>query len=231
MAEHNLWEKCKNGRLEEVSEALEGGADPNTTGGPCNSTTSCLMEAALNNHNRVVALLLSSEGINVNAKSKSGWTALHWACGNESLASLSKLLAAPGVQLNKKNDNSDTPIMMAIRWGRTEAVLQMAAVREVDLDVKDNQGRSLQEFANWAGEAAPAIVQILEEAMQRRRLVREQKAKVLKVLLDGLHDPESSLNMLRCPNDVRSPVMEKIWDLVTGDWQVFNEGGSAGEAP
>merc|ERR1712192_37603 len=108
-------------------------------------------------------------------------------------------------------------------------VLQMAAVREVDLDVKDNQGKSLEELANRAGEAAPAIVLVLAEARQRR-LVKEQKAKVLKVLLDGLHDPESSLNMLRMPA-VKSPLMEMIWDLVTGDWQVFNEGGSAGEAP
>ena len=46
--------------------------------------------------------------------------------------------------------------------------------------------------------------------------------KNLKVLVDGLHDPESKLNMLRWPNDVRSPVMEKIWDLVTGDWQAFS---------
>ena len=46
--------------------------------------------------------------------------------------------------------------------------------------------------------------------------------QVQKVLLDGLHDPESSLNMLREPNDVRRPVMEMIWAKVTEDWQVFS---------
>ena len=45
--------------------------------------------------------------------------------------------------------------------------------------------------------------------------------KKFKVLVDGLHDPDSSLNMLRWPNDVRSPVMEMIWDKVTEDWQVL----------
>merc|ERR1719264_532948 len=60
--------------------------------------------------------------------------------------------------------------------------------------------------------------------MQRRRLVSEQKTKVGKVLLDGLHDPESSLNMLREPNDVRRPVMEMIWGQVT---EVFDEGSSS----
>ena len=72
-----LWEKCKDGRLEEVREALQAGADPNTTGGPFHSP--CLMEAARNNHDEVVALLLSSPGIQVNAKNLHGWTALHWA--------------------------------------------------------------------------------------------------------------------------------------------------------
>merc|ERR1719180_69057 len=101
----------------------------------------------------------------------------------------------------------------------------MAAVREVDLDVKDDHGMSLEEYANtWAEEAAPAIVQVLEEARQRRRLVREQKAKVLKVLVDGLHDPDSAINTLRMPA-VNSPLMKRIWDLVTEDWQVYNEGG------
>ena len=48
------------------------------------------------------------------------------------------------------------------------------------------------------------------------------KYKILKVLLDGLHDPESSLNKLREPNDVRRPVMDMIWDQITEDWQVDN---------
>ena len=135
------------GRLEEVREALEGGADPNTTGGLLNST--CLMMAARNNHDEVVVLLLSRPGIQVNAKNNEERTALHFACYNGSLASLSKLLAAPGLQLNERSNNGGwTPIMWAIRCSRTEAVLQMAAVREVDLDVKDNQGRSLEKFAN-----------------------------------------------------------------------------------
>ena len=43
----------------------------------------------------------------------------------------------------------------------------------------------------------------------------------LKVLLDGLHDPNSILNMLRMPI-VKSPLMKMIWDLVTEDWQVFS---------
>ena len=146
-----LWENCRTGSLEEVRKALQAGADSNTTGGPFHSP--CLMEAARNNHDEVVALLLSSPGIQVNAKdldwrTNEDWTALHFACGYGCLASLSKLLAAPGLKLNERNDNGWTPIMTAIGRGKTSAVLQMAAVSEVDLDVKDKEGRSLEEFAN-----------------------------------------------------------------------------------
>ena len=43
---------------------------------------------------------------------------------------------------------------------------------------------------------------------------------ISKVLMAGLHDRGSFLSKLRKPNDVRSPVMTKIWTYVTADWQV-----------
>ena len=141
-----LWKNCLLGKLEEVKGALQQGGDPNTTGGPDNS--SCLMVAVTMNFDKVVALLLAHPNIQVNAKDDDNEAALHFACVNGSLASLSKLLAAPGLQLNERNVNGCTPIMLVMYNGKTEAVLQMAALREVDLDVKDRLGRSLEEFAN-----------------------------------------------------------------------------------
>ena len=41
--------------------------------------------------------------------------------------------------------------------------------------------------------------------------------------MDGLHDPDSPLNMLRWLNDVRDPVMRDIWNKVTEDWEVFSK--------
>jgi len=230
--QNNMYEKCCDGRVEKVREALAAGADPNARGGFVNST--CLMVAALRNYNGVVELLLSTPGIQVNAKTEFGTTALHEACDGGSLASLALIVKSPGVQFNERDDYGWTPIMRAIWRRQTQAILQMAAVPDVCLDVRDEEGRSLEEIANQrAGEAAPDIVQVLGEARQRRRLVRlvkEQKSKVRKVLLDGLLDPESNLSKLRMPA-VKSPLMKIIWDKVTEDWQVFNEGGSAGEAP
>ena len=144
--QNNLYEKCKYGRVEEVREALAAGADPNARGGLVNNT--CLIMAALGNHDRVVELLLSTPGIQVNAKNEYGTTALHLACHSGSLASLALILKSPGVLLNERNNLGDTPIMRAIWRRQTQAVLQMAAVPDVCLDVKDNQGRSLEEIAN-----------------------------------------------------------------------------------
>ena len=41
----------------------------------------------------------------------------------------------------------------------------------------------------------------------------------MKVLLDGLYDPESSLNRVNRPM-VKRAVMEVIWGEVIRDWQV-----------
>ena len=147
--QNNLWEKCMFGMVEEVREALAAGADPNTRGGYSNN--SCLMEAASGNtqwHSGVVELLLSTQGIQVNAKDENGRTALHEACAFGSLASLALIVSSPGVQLNERDNSGWTPIMFAIRARQTQAVLQMAAVPDVCLDVRDNQGRSLEEIAN-----------------------------------------------------------------------------------
>ena len=138
-----LWKKCYDGRLEEVREELEGGADPNTT----QYQNSLLMVAAGRNQYEVVALLLASPGIQVNAKYVENRTALHSACFNGSLASLRKLMATDGLQLNETDNWGRTPIMTAIIGEKTEAVRLMTANAGVCLDARDNQGRSLEELA------------------------------------------------------------------------------------
>ena len=69
------------------------------------------------------------------------------ACCKGNVAILRLLLAAPGLLHNERNNLGETPILRAIKSVKIEAVRLMAEVAEVDLDVTDKQGRSLEEFA------------------------------------------------------------------------------------
>ena len=160
----SLWNLCRSGQLDQVKAALEAGADPNTTG-PWNWT--CLMEAVFGRHVDLVDLLLSHPRIDVNVKNTNLGTALHQACVSFNEAILHKILATPGLLLNEKNSRGETPIMIAVRFGRVGAVKLMVAKEQVDLDVKDNEGRSLEEMGLHWGDAE--LAQVVLEARQRRR--------------------------------------------------------------
>ena len=163
LVNNNLWNLCRSGELDQVKAALEAGADPNTTEGQWSWT--CLMVAVWNRHVDMVDLLLSHPRIDVNAKDIHLDTALHLVFSNEAI--LHKLLATPGLLLNEKNSTGETPIMSAARRGWVGAVKLMAAKEQVDLDVRDIEGRSLEEMGLRFGNAE--LAQVVVEARQRRR--------------------------------------------------------------
>ena len=76
-----------------------------------------------------------------------------------------KLLAAPGILLNEENRKGMTPILMAAAWHRIEAVQMLAAMDEVDLDVRDGQTEKSMEDIAWND---PNMLQVLKEARRRR---------------------------------------------------------------
>ena len=153
-----------------LEEAKEAGNDLNpVVGGKIvsggRSGRSRLLWAAFTNRVELIDSLLLQPNVDVNAKDKRDNTALHHACclpdGN---AIIAKLLAAPGILLNEENQTGKTPIMMAVMWNRIEAVQILAAVDEVDLDVRDDKGKSMEDIA-WNN---PFKLQVLKEARQRR---------------------------------------------------------------
>ena len=130
MGEHqsHLWGRCWRGNLEKVRKALQAGADPNTTGGKCDS--SCLFVALQNNHMEVADLLLSQPGIQVNAKNRYGQSALHFACAKGNVASVKKLLSIPGILVNEREGpegTGTTPIKLAIASGSIDIVRLLIA--------------------------------------------------------------------------------------------------------
>ena len=113
------------------------GADSNTRSEADENT--CLMEATENNREEVVDLLL--------AKKKWGNTALHFACrGN--VAILGKLLAVPGLLVNKKNNWGTTLIMVVAMNGRTHTVRLMVTAIEIALDAVVDDGKILEDLVH-----------------------------------------------------------------------------------
>ena len=43
----------------------------------------------------------------------------------------------------------DTPLMLAVRWGRVEIVKKLVTLPGVDLKTRDREGRSLMDMARW----------------------------------------------------------------------------------
>ena len=141
----NLWEICRDGKLVEVSKALQAGADPNTKGGcrmdfdnRVRDFVTCLMVAIVRSHEEMVELLLAQPGIEVNAKDSRKETALYYACRGGNVVILSKLLAVPGILVNQRNyyNHGWSPIMEAVVRGKPDVVRMMAAVDKVVLDVE-----------------------------------------------------------------------------------------------
>ena len=142
-----------NENTKKLEDAKEAGNDLNPVGGGRivglgRPSRSSLLWAAYLNRAELIDSLLQQPNVDVNAKDKRGNTALHHACclpvGN---AIMPKLLAAPGILLNEENRTGKTPIMMAVMWNRIEAVQILAAVDEVDLDVRDETGKSMEDIA------------------------------------------------------------------------------------
>ena len=68
------------------------------------------------NREEEIDLLLAEKSVDVNAKDHKNNTALHHACllpDGKGLSMLTKLLDAPGILVNVKNCDGQTPIMVA----------------------------------------------------------------------------------------------------------------------
>ena len=111
--------------------------------------------AANNGHQEVVALLLEHPEIDAKATTNRGNTILHYACyGHGGPDILRRLLAHPNIDPNVKNlMDGCTPIMDLLQRNHINIVIQRGRLQalvesdKVDLDVKDPQGRSLEDLA------------------------------------------------------------------------------------
>lgn len=92
----------------------------------------------------VVEMILEMEEVDVN-QSVAGWTALHEACFINNVSAIRAVIRGErGVQMNLLDGDGYTPIMIAIWFDREEAVKELLANKEVDLEV---DGQEIEELA------------------------------------------------------------------------------------
>ena len=129
--------------IDVILEKLEGGFDINTvdSGG-----RTLLMEAAINNNNVLLELLLSN-GADPNIREEKNWTALHFAVQNYDLVS-SKLLLENGADVNAQDAYGNNVISRAVLNSRGRGdVIRLLRKYGADINSKNMSGISALDLA------------------------------------------------------------------------------------
>ena len=143
--EPDLYKASARGDLQSVRAALAGGQSANSRGGP---DLTCLMAAVRRGHKEVVTELLQQEDCDPSLEDRNKWTALHIACMYGEVGMVRQLASHPRQgSLNSKNKYGNTAIMAAVESADAECVLALGRLAGVELDIRDEEGRSLEEVA------------------------------------------------------------------------------------
>ena len=142
----SLWDACRNKNIIATRLAMQEGADVNERGGDHNRTP--LMLAAERGAADICEWLLQQPWISIDCSDNNGYTAMHWACVYGRVEVLRMLLAARSQgSINKRDNWGRTPLMCASVCGQLECVRMMVGVAGVDLETRDEGGRSLEDPA------------------------------------------------------------------------------------
>ena len=105
--------------------------------------------AAMMNSVEATKMLLAAT-VNLNGTDKFGQTALHKAARGDNVEIVKMLLADPRLTTHNHKDNRGwTAVMSAAYYKNAGALRELVAHPSVNLDTKDEHGRSLEEFARW----------------------------------------------------------------------------------
>ena len=142
----DLWKASLAGDLVSVRAALAAGQSANSRNRDNDLT--CLMAAVMGGHEEVVTELLQQEDCDPCLEDSSMRTALHLACRNGSVGMVRQLASHPRQSsLNSKDSDGFTAIMAAVWRGHSECVLALGRLAGVELDTRDDEGKSLEEVA------------------------------------------------------------------------------------
>ena len=149
-------EKVKEGDVEAVKQALEGGMDPNIADE--NGTTG-LIEAAKSGHRELVGLLLDNGAEIEGRDEKFGGTALIWAVLRGRTETV-ELLLEKGADISAAEDKNGMPaLILAAMQGQTDTI-KFLLEKDADIDSRDKDGRSALMWAAHHGQVAAVEVLI-----------------------------------------------------------------------
>jgi len=134
-------------------------------------------------NSQVISKLLAVSDIDVNIRDADGQTPLHYICSEIACdynpEAIGKLLAVPDIRVNERGYNSLTAIMEAAKHGQTKALKTLLEDSRVDLNLKDKDGRSLEELVAVTSfidvEHLETIVLIKEEKHRRENDMIEKQ--------------------------------------------------------
>jgi ankyrin repeat protein len=130
---------------------------------------------AAQSDNATVALAAIEDGVDVNARSPDGTTALHWAVYNGNLALVERLIAA-GADVSAANEFGSTPLAEAATVGNAE-VIEALLTGGAAVDAPGADGQTALMVVARSGNTAAAEALIAHGAdVNARELWREQTA-------------------------------------------------------
>ena len=105
-----------------------------------------------------------------------GLSALHLACRSNNPGAVYDLLKAPGIMVNAKSTTGASPMMVAAKYCRKEALAGLIQDRRVDLDTLDPDGRKVEEIVGKAFAYADEVDKTeIKEFVARERLGRVEE--------------------------------------------------------
>ena len=117
----NIWRACREGDLERVRQLIQNGQDLNRHD---RHGWTPLILAARYGHDQIVRELIRA-GADVNGKSNTKRTALHWTSSWRGRSIVIKTLAEAGANLNVQDEWGVTPLMRAAYWGHGNVVVEL----------------------------------------------------------------------------------------------------------
>jgi ankyrin repeat protein len=131
--------------------------------------------AAAQRDNATVALAAIEDGVDVNAKSADGTTALHWAVYHGNVALVERLIAA-GADVSAANEFGSTPLAEAATVGNT-AIIEALIEAGADVDAPGADGQTALMVVARSGNTAAAEALLGHGAnVDARERWREQTA-------------------------------------------------------